>query len=170
MCTAILQTSCRYLRMRYQTLLCQLLSTSVLQEQGLWLPSFLNWFKQGTFSFIGITVVFGKSLSPLHATPSTHAERQLSTITELWQTQNRPDDMLRAHKLQALSTPILTRPGRKNQEKSTYAKSFSRNIRNDVTNHAISAHVSAGTAFRLCDGLRGGMGNSRHSEPGRLSS
>lgn len=40
-------------------------STSVLQEQGLWLPSSVNWFQPCTF--IGITLVCGKS--PQYATP-----------------------------------------------------------------------------------------------------
>ena len=80
-------------------------------------------------------------------------------------TDSKPtrDDTLSAHKLQD-STPILARPERKYQEEGTYTKSFLRNVRNDVTCHAFSAHVSVETAFRLCNGLRVGTGNSRHTE------
>lgn len=93
-----------------------------------------------------------------------HAETPLRTITELWQTQKRPDEMLSAPEPQALSTPIPARPGRNYQEESTSAKSFSSNLRNDVTYHAISAHTPAGTALRLCDGFSGALAATLNSE------
>lgn len=85
-CIPVLDTSYCYLRMTVSDP-CQPFSTSMLQAQVFWIPSFLNWFKQCTFSFAGITLVFGKSLSPQHV---KFMLRQLDTITELGQTQNQP--------------------------------------------------------------------------------